>query len=53
MGCGMEWINLAQDRDKWRAIVKTVENLDYIYWAHLSNFRLKTETEFSLRNVII
>jgi hypothetical protein len=24
---GMDWINLAQDRDQWRALVKTVMNL--------------------------
>jgi hypothetical protein len=24
---GMDWIQLAQDRDKWRAVVKTVMNL--------------------------
>jgi hypothetical protein len=24
---GMEWINLAQDMDQWRALVKTVMNL--------------------------
>jgi hypothetical protein len=49
----MDWINLAQVRDKCRAIVSTAENLDSIYWAHLCNFRLTTETEFSLRNVVI
>jgi hypothetical protein len=28
IGCGgMDWIDLAQDRDQWRALVKTVMNL--------------------------
>jgi hypothetical protein len=27
IGCGgMDWINLAQDKDKWRALVNTVRN---------------------------
>jgi len=28
VGCeGMDWIKLAQDRDRWRALVSTVMNL--------------------------
>jgi hypothetical protein len=27
IGWGVEWIQLAQDRDRWRAVVNTVMNL--------------------------
>jgi hypothetical protein len=38
---GMDWIDLAQDRDQWRALVKTVMNLrvpqncwEVLEWLH-------------------
>jgi hypothetical protein len=41
---GVDWINLAQDRDQWRALVKTVMNLQFPWradnlltsWAYVS-----------------
>ena len=30
MGCGgMDWIDLAQDRDRWRAVVNAVMKLQF------------------------
>jgi hypothetical protein len=28
---GMDWINLAQDRDRWRALMNTIMNLRVLY----------------------
>jgi hypothetical protein len=34
VGCGFEeWIGLAQDRDRWRALVSAVRNLRENIWA--------------------
>jgi hypothetical protein len=28
---GMDWIDLAQDRDQWRALLNTIKNLRFPY----------------------
>jgi hypothetical protein len=35
---GIDWIDLAQDRDHWRAFLNTVMNLRVLEW--LRNWRL-------------
>jgi hypothetical protein len=29
---GMDWIDLAQDRDQWRTLVNMIKNLRVPYW---------------------
>jgi hypothetical protein len=31
---GMDWIDLAQDRDQWRALVDTVKCWEVLEWLH-------------------
>jgi len=42
VGCGgMDWIDLAQDRDRWRPLVNTVMNLRFLY--NVGNFLTRWE----------
>jgi hypothetical protein len=37
VGCeGIDWIDLAQDRDRWRALVNAIMNLQVLY--NVGNF---------------
>jgi hypothetical protein len=52
VGCGREdWIGLAQDRDRWRALVSAVRNLRVPYNA--GNFLISCKTvSFSRRTLL-
>jgi hypothetical protein len=34
VGGGIDWIGLAQNWDKWRALVNAVINLRILHWLH-------------------
>jgi hypothetical protein len=39
VGAGVEWIHLAQDRDRWRAVVNAVMNLQVLApWSYLVSY---------------
>jgi hypothetical protein len=52
VGWGMDWIELAQDMDRWRAVLNTVMNLRFPL--NVGNFLISCETvSFSRRPLLL